>query len=85
MKSVALCPAFYVYMCWISQHPDRKQLSHSNWVIRSESVAQLCPTLCDHVDCRPLGSSVRGISQSRILEWVAISFSRGSSQPKDQT
>ena len=85
VKSGALYPAFYVYMCWISQHPDRKQLSHSNWVIRSESVVQLCPTLCDPMDCRPLGSSVCGISQSRILEWVAIFFSRGSSQPKDQT
>ena len=37
------------------------------------------------MDCRPPGSSVHGISQARILEWVAISFSRGSSQPRDQT
>ena len=52
----------------------------------SESeVAQLCPTLCDSVDCSPPGSSVHGILQARILEWVAISFSRGSSQPRDQT
>ena len=48
-------------------------------------VAQLCPTLCDPMDCSPPGSSVHGISQARILEWVAISFSRGSSQPRDQT
>ena len=41
--------------------------------------------LCDPVDCSPPGSSVYGISQARILEWVAISFSRGSSQPRDQT
>ena len=48
-------------------------------------VVQSCPTLCDPVDCRPPGSSVNGILQVRILEWVAISFSRGSSQPRDRT
>ena len=37
---------------------------------------------CDPIDCSPPGSSVRGISQARILEWVAISFSRGSSRPR---
>ena len=46
--------------------------------------AQLCPTLCNP-DCSPPGSSVHGISQARILKWVAISSSRGSSQPRDQT
>ena len=40
---------------------------------------QSCPTLCDLVDCSPPGSSVHGILQARILEWVAISSSRGSS------
>ena len=44
-----------------------------------------CPTLCDPLDCSPSGSSVHGISQARILEWVAFSFCRGSSQPRDQT
>ena len=38
-------------------------------------VAQSCLTLCDPMDCSPPGSSVHGVSQSRILEWVAISFS----------
>ena len=52
----------------------------------SESeVAQSCPTLCNPVDCSLPGSSVHGILQARILEWVAISFSRGSSRPRDQT
>ena len=46
-------------------------------------VAQSCPTLCDPVD--PPGSFIHGILQAIILEWVAISFSRGSSQPRDQT
>ena len=41
--------------------------------------------LCDFVDCSPPGSSVHGISQARILEWVAVSFSRGPSQPRDPT
>ena len=47
--------------------------------------AQSCPTLCDPTDCSPPGSSVHGISQVRILEWVAISFSRGSSWTRNQT
>ena len=46
---------------------------------------QQCPTPCNLMDCSPPGSSVHGILQARILEWVAISFSRGSSQPRDQT
>ena len=48
-------------------------------------VAKSCPTLCDSVDCGLPGSSVHGISQARILDWVAICFSRRSSQPKDRT
>ena len=41
--------------------------------------------LCNPMDCSPPGSSLHGILQARILEWVAISFSRGSSQPRDRT
>ena len=48
-------------------------------------VTQSCPTLCDPMDCSPPGSSIHGILQARILEWVAISFSRGSSRPRDRT
>ena len=48
-------------------------------------VAQLCPTLCEPLDYTLPVSSVHGIFQTRILKWVAISFSRGSSQPRDQT
>ena len=48
-------------------------------------LAQLCPTLCDPMNCSPPGSSVHGILQARILEWVAMPSSRGSSQPRDQT
>ena len=47
--------------------------------------AQSCPALCDTTDCNPPGSSVHGIFQGRILEWVATSYSRGSSWPKNRT
>ena len=46
-------------------------------------VTQSCPTLCDPMDCNPLGSSLHGNLQARTLEWVAIPFSRGSSWPKE--
>ena len=46
---------------------------------------QSCLTPCDPMDCSPPGSSVHGISQARVLEWVAISSSRGSSQLRDET
>ena len=46
-------------------------------------VAQSCPTLCDPMDCSLPGSSVHGIFQARVLEWVAIAFSRGSFRPSD--
>ena len=47
--------------------------------------AQLCLTLGNSMDCSPPGSSLHGISQARIQEWVAIFFSRGSSPPRDGT
>ena len=52
---------------------------------KESEVAQSCPTLCDPLDCSPPGSSIHGIFQARILEWVAISFSRRSSQPRNWT
>ena len=45
----------------------------------------LCLTLCDPTDCSPPGSSDHGILQARILKWVAMPSSRGSSQPRDKT
>ena len=48
-------------------------------------VAQSCPTLCNPMNCSLPSSSVHGIFQARILEWGAISFSRGSSRPRDRT
>ena len=55
------------------------------WLWSEVSVAQSCRTLCDPMDCSLLDFSVPGIFQARILEWVATSFSRRSSQPRGQT
>ena len=72
---------------WILKQESRYiQFDETLEVMKSESeVAQLCLTLCNPMDYSLLCSSVHGIFQARILEWVAISFSRGSSQPRDQT
>ena len=59
-------------ICW--KESERKKESE---------VTQLYPTVCDPVDCSLPGSSVHGILQARTLEWVTISFSRGSSWPRD--
>ena len=61
---------------WKKQGPQRSGESESE-------VAQSCPTLCNPMDCSLPGSSVHGIFQAKVLEWVAISFSRGSSQPRE--
>ena len=53
-------------------------------VLRAKSL-QSCPTLGDPMDCSPPGSSVRGILQERILEWVAVPSSRRSPQPRDRS
>ena len=56
----------------------------SKWKVKV-LVTQSCLTLCDPMDCSLPGSSVHGIFQARVLEWAAISFSRGSCQPRDHT
>ena len=66
------------YLCWYF----KVNYNMSEWVIE---VTQSCPTLCNPMDCSLLGSSVHRIFQARVLEWIAISFSRGSSQPRDWT
>ena len=53
--------------------------------ILSDKSLQLCLTLCTSMDCSPPGSFVHGILQAGILEWAAMSSSRGSSPPRDQT
>ena len=65
-----------------------KKVGKTTRLFRYESeseIAQSCPTFCDLMDCSLPGFSVHGILQARILEWVTIFFSRGSSRPRDQT
>ena len=66
-------PCFF----WNSLHPNSLI---TNLFGEEVTVPQLCPTLCNSMDY-----TVHGILQARMLEWVAISFSRGSSQPRDRT
>ena len=61
---------------------SRSQGPAKDWWV---SVTQSCLTLCDPMDCGPPGFSVHGVLHTRIVEWVAISFSRDSSQARDQT
>ena len=53
----------------------QKRYSTSEDIKNENEIAQLCPTLCDPMDCSPSGFSIHGIFQARVLEWVAISFS----------
>ena len=68
--------------CLGSPHP--RPADHLCWAVLC-LVTRSCPALCDPMDCSPLGSSVHGILQARILEWVGMPSFRGSSQPRDQT
>ena len=80
------------YSPWGCKVSDMTELlSMHNWahyVFKYEwvsEVTQSCPTLCDPMDCSLPGFSIHGILQARILGWVTISFSRGSSRPRDRT
>ena len=66
-------------------HGQRDRVSSSMGGDGGGLVAKLCLNHCDPMDCSLLGSSIHEISQARILEWVAISFSTGISWPRDQT
>ena len=73
-------PSWLIFRLTTSRRREKRCRVHfSMW--SEVKVPQACPTLCDPMDCNPPGSSVHGILHARILEWVAISFSRGSSQP----
>ena len=63
--------------------PHRYHRDKSNYLVVVKVKVKSCLTLCDPVDCSLSGSSVHGIFQARVLEWVAISFPRGSSPPRD--
>ena len=74
---------------WTTSQPGRKESDMAEWAHSTRHscwlVAQSCPTLCHPMDCSSPGSSIHGVSQARRLEWVAISFSRGSFWPRDWT
>ena len=82
-----------IWLCCRGNWQDRRHLQteggtragRRRWGHLKVFVAQLGPTLSDPVDCCQPGSSVPGLLQARILEWVAIPFSRGSFQPRDWT
>ena len=66
----------------VGQRPAQASLQRGQ---RESEVAQSCLTLCNPIDCSLPGSSVHGIFQAIVLEWIAISFSRRSSQPRART
>ena len=91
---------FYIFICFIyltiyvqkveGKNGSEKKVGARRSILSREVkvkmlVTQSCPTLCNPMDCSPLGISVHGMFQARILEWVAIPFCRGSSAPRDQT
>ena len=81
LKDVFTAALFTIVKRWKRQP---KCLSTDEWISKVH-VAQSCLTLCNPVDCGLPGSSVNGILQIRILEWVAYPFPRGSSQPRNRT
>ena len=84
-KIKILFPSLAYWEVWDSMTSPVAMSVPSITVSKLVLVAHSYPTLCDLMDCSPPGFSAREIFQARILEWVAISFSRGSSQPRDRT
>ena len=87
VRSIAGCP-----VCWHLMF-TKVEIKHLEcyfflWVLNRakwSAVTWSCPTLCDSMNCSLPGSSVHGIFQAIVLEWIAIPFSRGSSRPRDWT
>ena len=76
------------YRPWGHKESDTTLLPWFLWPLKSESeggVTQSCPTLCDLIDYGLPRSSLHGNFQAKVLQWVSISFSRGSFQPRDQS
>ena len=75
------CVSRWILYCSATWEAHTKSMK-----VKSESeVTQSCPTLWDPVDCNLPGSSIHGIFQAKVLEWVAISFHRRASRPRDWT
>ena len=78
-------PCTIAYQAFQSMRFSRQEYWSGLPLPKWSEVAQSCPTLCDPMDYSPPNSSVHGILQARILKWVAISFSRRSSRPRNRT
>ena len=76
-KRLRECPGLFHHMKTQRRHSSMQQ-------VKWNEVDQSCLTLCDPMVCSLPGSSIHGIFQARVLEWVATAFSRGSSWPRDQ-
>ena len=88
VKKADMCPhLLWRVSVWPEEwgQPYAAISTHTERWVHACSIAQLCLTLCDLMGHSPPGSSVHGISQARILEWVAISSYRGSSWPRHPT
>ena len=85
--AVSITHGFYAAVCQVSHLPGSAVVSlceQGKLCVCAKSL-QLCPTLCNAMDCSPPGSSVHGILQARTLEWVAMRSSWGSCLPRDGT
>ena len=76
-------PTMRFRLCILTDYIYNENILCSIWV--PAKLLQFCLTVCNPLDCNLPGSSVHGLFQARILEWVAIFYSRGSSWPRDQT
>ena len=87
-KELAMVIGKKISTAWVSSEAGGTLESKVKFILVAV-YAVLClvaqSTLCDPMDCSPPGSSVHGVSQARILEWIGISFSRGSSKPRSPT
>ena len=72
-------------MTWVGIIPSYGHPQEDHIAAAAAKSLQSCPTLCDPMGSSPPGSSVHRILQARILKWVVIPFSRGSSQPRDKS
>ena len=87
----AIILAWKMFNISITNHPQRHQNIKKSAIVSTmlnspmHAHLQNCFTLCDPMNCSPPGSFVHGILEARILEWVAMPSSRGSSRPRDRT